>query len=345
MDGTDNRRLSNLDNLIWGKACDPEVFYYIYVRDFYFYHIQEIAVNCIAAHIFQSERHPLSSPEKNKRVYFCAPAVHVTSFSLTLIGRVPQGGPMIFLAGRATRLACGPICTAWTRFGSRPMKRTVVLKGKVDPLRLSDCCWWPLLRKTSPAYLPTPFHQERVSLQLPRNGSPAGRRGGDLGRCSVRSPSLHTSSTSCYLSTMAAGSAGSCCLGRFVFFFNLKMDQFGLSSTFRKPTETAWRMKILKSIAILYKIEEILDLQFLFCISYSLILTLHTVWKCLRWCLTKTNTNCIFGGQKRDIIIYYCSICRIDFITRLNLRPLLIRFFFFRKSSVLKCMYLIKFTF
>lgn len=106
------------------------------------------------------------------------------------------------------------------------------------------------------------------------------------------------------------------------------MDQFGFSSTFRKPTETAWRMKILKSITILYKIEEILDLQFLFCISYSLILTLHTVWKCLRWCLTKTNTNCIFGGQKRDIIIYYCSICSIDFITRLNLRPLLIRFFF-----------------
>lgn len=83
------------------------------------------------------------------------------------------------------------------------------------------------------------------------------------------------------------------------------MDQFGLSSTFRKPTETAWRMKIFKTIAILYKIEEIFDQQVLFCISHSLILTLHTVWK----------------------YIYYFSICIIDFITRLNLRPLLICFF------------------
>lgn len=58
-----------------------------------------------------------------------------------------------------------------------------------------------------------------------------------------------------------------------------EMDQFGLSSTFRKPTETAWRMKIFKTIAILYKIEEIFDQQVLFCISHSLILTLHTVWK------------------------------------------------------------------
>lgn len=200
MDKTDNRRLSNWDNLIWGKNPDPEVLYYIYVRDFYFYHIQEIAVNFIAARIISSNPSVIlwAHLKSTNFLIFCAHRLStVTSFPLTLIGRVPQGGPMIFLAARAARLTCGPICTAWTRFGSRPMKRTVVLKGKVDPLRLSDCCWWPLLRKTSPAYLPTPFQQERVSLQLPRNGSPAGRRGGDLGRCSVRSPSLHPSSTSC----------------------------------------------------------------------------------------------------------------------------------------------------
>lgn len=134
MDGTDNRRLSNLDNLIWGKACDPEVFYYIYVRDFYFYYIQEIAVNCIAAHVFQSERHPLSSPEKNKRVYFCAPAVHHHLF-------FPHAHRQSS-AGRADDLPCGESDSARLRPNLH----------RVNPFRKpsneTDCC---LKRESRPA--------------------------------------------------------------------------------------------------------------------------------------------------------------------------------------------------
>lgn len=127
-----------------------------WIFKWFFFLIQYIAVNFILSYIFQSDHHLLVLSEKHWCFSFlpCGcplPPSFPSNSSAEFCGEGRGSSSRQEWLGSPA----ATICTAWTRFRSSPMKRTVVSSVKVDPLCLSDCCWWPSHRKTSPAYLPT----------------------------------------------------------------------------------------------------------------------------------------------------------------------------------------------